>query len=53
MKANARAGTRLHCVTVLQRPSFEDYGREYVSANIFSRLADEFYAQVRDRDDLT
>lgn len=46
-------GSRLHYLTVLQRPRFEDYEMEYLSGNMFNYLGDGFHVREYDGHDLT
>ncbi|PKS11138.1 hypothetical protein jhhlp_002899 [Lomentospora prolificans] len=46
-------GSRLHYLTVLQKPRFEDYEFEYLSDNIFNFLGNGFHVREYDGHDLT
>lgn len=46
-------GSRLHYLTVLQQPRFEDYEMEYLSSNMFNYFGDGFHVREYDGRDLT
>lgn len=46
-------GSRLHYLTALQSPRFEDYEFDYLSSNIFNYLGNGFHVREYDGHDLT